>query len=117
LFVWFVSFIWLNQTNQMNQINQTNQMNQINQKRAVLVTGASGGIGRAISLAFAGAGWSVGVHYYRNKVAADGTLTQVVAAGGIGVLYEADIRESHAVQQMVEAACRRTPVPSPNELT
>ena len=96
----------------MNQINQTNQMSQINQKRAVLVTGASGGIGRAISLAFAGAGWSVGVHYYRNKVAADGTLTQVVAAGGAGALYEADLRESHAVQQMVEAACRRTPVPS-----
>jgi 3-oxoacyl-[acyl-carrier protein] reductase len=81
-------------------------------KHAVLVTGASGGIGRAISLAFAAVGWSVGVHYYRNKSAADGTLTQVVAAGGAGALYEADIRESHAVEQMVKAACRLVPVPS-----
>ena len=88
-------------------------MNQINQyEHAVLVTGASGGIGRAISLAFAAAGWSVGVHYHRNKAAAEGTLTQVVAAGGAGTLYEADIRESHAVQQMVEASCRQVPVPS-----
>jgi 3-oxoacyl-[acyl-carrier protein] reductase len=81
-------------------------------KHAVLVTGASGGIGRAISLAFAAAGWSVGVHYHRNKSAAEGTLTQVVAAGGAGALYEADIRESHAVEQMVEASCRLVPMPS-----
>ncbi|RPH74739.1 MAG: SDR family NAD(P)-dependent oxidoreductase, partial [Nitrospiraceae bacterium] len=57
-------------------------MNQTNQKHAVLVTGASGGIGRAISLAFAEAGWSVGIHYHRNKAAAECTLTQVEAAGG-----------------------------------
>ena len=81
-------------------------------EHAMLVTGASGGIGRAISLAFAAAGWSVGIHYHRNKAAAEGTFTQVVAAGGAGVLYEADVREAHAVQQMVEASCRRVPVPS-----
>jgi 3-oxoacyl-[acyl-carrier protein] reductase len=98
--------------NQTDQIDQTDQMNQTNQKNAVLVTGASGGIGRAISLAFAAAGWSIGVHYHRNKAAAEGTLTQVVAAGGAGTLYEADIRESHAVEQMVEASCRLVPAPS-----
>src|SRR5437016_12383218 len=102
----------MNQKNETNQIDQRNQMNQINQRHAVLVTGASGGIGRAISLAFAAAGWSVGVHYHRNKSAAEGTLTQVVAAGGAGALYEADVRESHAVELMVEASCRLVPVPS-----
>ena len=96
----------------MNQINQTNQMNQANQRHSVLVTGASGGIGRAISVAFALAGWSVGVHYHRNKTAAEGTFARVVAAGGAGALYQADIREPHAVQQMVDAACRKEPAPS-----
>ena len=81
-------------------------------QQAVLVTGASGGIGRAISLAFAAAGWSVGVHYYRNKSRAEDTLRQVVDIGGSGVLYEADTREPHAVQQMVDAACRLVPIPS-----
>jgi 3-oxoacyl-[acyl-carrier protein] reductase len=78
----------------------------------VLVTGASGGIGRAISLAFAAAGWFVGVHYHQNKAAAEDTLTHVVAAGGTGALYEADIREPHAVQHMIEAFCRQAPVPA-----
>jgi len=81
-------------------------------QQAVLVTGASGGIGRAISMTFAAAGWSVGVHYHRNKTAAEDTLTRVVAAGGTGALYQADIRESHAVQQMVDASCRQVPEPS-----
>ena len=84
----------------------------IESQQAVLVTGASGGIGRAISLAFAAAGWSVGIHYHRNKSAAEDTLTQVVDVGGAGTLYEADIREPHAVQQMVEASCRLVPIPS-----
>jgi 3-oxoacyl-[acyl-carrier protein] reductase len=79
-------------------------------QQAVLVTGASGGIGRAISLAFAAAGWSIGIHYHRNKTAAEDTLTQVLAAGGVGALYDADIREFHAVQLMAEAFCRSIPV-------
>ena len=79
---------------------------------AVLVTGASGGIGRAICLAFATAGWFVGIHYHRNKVSAEETLAQVVITGGTGALYEADVRETHAVQLMIEAACRRVPAPS-----
>lgn len=80
--------------------------------QAVLVTGASGGIGRAISVAFAAAGWSVGVHYHRNKSGAEDTLRQVVAAGGAGALFHADIHEPQAVQQMVEASCRLIPAPS-----
>ncbi|MDH4187235.1 MAG: SDR family oxidoreductase [Nitrospira sp.] len=84
-------------------------MDQIDPREAVLVTGASGGIGRAISLAFASAGWSVGLHYHHNKLAADETLSQVVTAGGTGFFYEADIREAHAVRRMIEAACRQQP--------
>ena len=80
--------------------------------RAVLVTGASGGIGRAIGVAFAAQGWSVGVHYHRGKTTAEETLRLVKKAGGRGTLYEADICERQAVRQMVEAFTRWAKRPS-----
>lgn len=76
---------------------------------AVLVTGASGGIGRAISLAFGKIGWHVGVHYSRNKLAAETTLRQIQAQGGTGTLYQADIRKSDSVQQMIDTWRSRVP--------
>jgi len=79
---------------------------------AVLVTGASGGIGRAVSVAFAEIGWYVGIHYGRNRAAAHTTLRQVLAAGGAGDLYQADIRESDEVRRMVDAWCGRASRPS-----
>jgi len=75
----------------------------------VLVTGASGGLGRAISLAFANVGWFVGVHYFRGKKAADATLRRICAVGGSGSLHQADLRLSEAAQQMVEAFSRTAP--------
>lgn len=69
---------------------------------AVLITGASGGIGRAISQAFGKIGWYVGVHYYRNKPAAEETLTHVLESGGIGDSYYADIREAESVRRMID---------------
>ena len=71
-------------------------------RQAALITGASGGIGRAICEAFGKAGWYVGVHYYRNKPAAEETLRQVLNAGGIGDLYPADIREGESVHRMTD---------------
>jgi 3-oxoacyl-[acyl-carrier protein] reductase len=69
---------------------------------AVLITGASGGIGRAISQAFGKIGWYVGVHYYRNKPAAEMTLDRVLESGGIGDSYHADIREAESVRRMID---------------
>lgn len=69
---------------------------------AVLITGASGGIGRAISHAFGRIGWYVGVHYYRNKPAAEATLARVLDAGGSGASYHADIREVESVRRMID---------------
>jgi 3-oxoacyl-[acyl-carrier protein] reductase len=76
-----------------------------------LVTGASGGIGRAVCLAFAAAGWHIGVHYHRRKAEAEKTLRAVQITGGTGALYEADVREADAVRRMVETFCQQTPPP------
>jgi len=77
-------------------------------KPAVLITGASGGIGRTISHAFAKDGWYVGVHYSQNESAAQATLGEVVKSGGTGDLYQTDVRDAEAVQQMVEAFSSQT---------
>jgi 3-oxoacyl-[acyl-carrier protein] reductase len=77
----------------------------------VLITGASGGIGHAISLAFGKIGWYVGVHYWRNKAAAEATLRQVIEVGGAGDLYQVDIREADLVQRMINELCSRVAVP------
>ncbi len=74
----------------------------IGSRPAVLITGASGGIGRAICEGFGKAGWYVGLHYYRNKPSAEETLRQVLNAGGAGDLYPADIREAESVRRMVD---------------
>jgi len=84
----------------------------LNTRSTVLITGASGGIGRAISLAFAAVGWHVGVHYSRNKAAAETTLRQVLACGGTGRLYHADIRNFDTVQKMIDDWQQQTPITS-----
>jgi len=77
----------------------------------VLITGASGGIGRAISLAFGAIGWYVGVHYAQNESAAKATLEQVVSAGGVGEIYQADIRDASSVQRMIDRFSSQVPGP------
>lgn len=90
----------------------TNRPDRLITRPAVLITGASGGIGRAISRAFARTGWYVGVHYGRNQHAAETTLREVLSAGGAGDLYQADIQESESVKQMIDVWCRRVSNPS-----
>ncbi len=54
----------------------------IRSRPAALITGASGGIGRATGQAFGKIGWYVGIHYYLNKPEAEATLTGVFDSGG-----------------------------------
>jgi 3-oxoacyl-[acyl-carrier protein] reductase len=68
----------------------------------VLVTGASGGIGHAVSRACAAIGCAVGIHYYRGKAAAERLLAELGGAGRTAALYQADVRDGESVQQMVD---------------
>ncbi|MDO9117907.1 MAG: SDR family NAD(P)-dependent oxidoreductase [Nitrospira sp.] len=79
---------------------------------SVLVTGASGGIGRAICRAFAAMGWYVGVHYLRRKAEAAKTLRAVRVTGGTGGLYQADVREGDSVRRMIDAFLKKAPKPT-----
>lgn len=80
-------------------------------RRSVLVTGASGGIGRAICRAFAAAGWYIGVHYHRRKAEAEETLRAVRVTGGTGGLFQADVREVESVRLMIDTFLDKAPQP------
>jgi 3-oxoacyl-[acyl-carrier protein] reductase len=71
---------------------------------AVLVTGASGGIGRGIALRFAQAGAAVAVHYHRNAQPAGAVVAEIEAAGGTAVALRADLTDDAACHQLVGAA-------------
>jgi 3-oxoacyl-[acyl-carrier protein] reductase len=78
--------------------------------RAALVTGASGGIGRATAVALARAGAVVGIHYHASEAEAQATLQAVEAVRGTGLLMQADLREpgqaDAAVDRFVSQAGR-----------
>jgi 3-oxoacyl-[acyl-carrier protein] reductase len=69
-------------------------------EKAVLVTGASRGIGRVVAQQFAQRGARVAVHYHQNRAAADDTLASL--PGGPHVILQADMRDPAAVEKLVE---------------
>ncbi|MCX8526834.1 MAG: glucose 1-dehydrogenase [Candidatus Nanopelagicales bacterium] len=71
--------------------------------RSAIVTGGSGGMGRAIALAFAGAGAKVTVSDI-NVDAGRETADLIVAAGGTAVFVRTDVSKGDDVAAMVTAA-------------
>jgi 3-oxoacyl-[acyl-carrier protein] reductase len=70
--------------------------------RAVLVTGASRGIGAACARAFASGGDRVAVHYGRSVNRAEEVLASLSGAGHL--IVGADLSDPQAVHEMVDAA-------------
>ncbi|MGE9810241.1 glucose 1-dehydrogenase [Ferroplasma acidiphilum] len=68
--------------------------------KIAIVTGASGGIGKAIAISLASAGASVAVHFGRNKNAADEVVNKIVAANGKAIAVSADMADPSAVEEM-----------------
>ena len=70
--------------------------------RAVLVTGASRGIGRAIAMEFAAAGDRVAIHHRDSPELAAGLVAELAGTGH--VVVQADLADPQAVKAMVDQA-------------
>lgn len=68
--------------------------------RSVLVTGGSRGIGAAVALACARAGWHVAVNYARDAGAAERVAREVRALGRRAIHVPADVADESAVLAM-----------------
>ncbi|MBD1204085.1 MAG: SDR family oxidoreductase [Rhodobacteraceae bacterium] len=72
--------------------------------KAVLITGASTGIGAALARAFAAQGARVGLHYNASEDAAKAVAYEISAAGGEAVLIRADVSTGAGAKAAVEGA-------------
>jgi 3-oxoacyl-[acyl-carrier protein] reductase len=76
--------------------------------KIALVTGSSGGIGRAIALELAGRGSRIAVNYYTGFAeAAAEVLEEITSAGGEGITVEADVSDPEDVDQMFASVTER----------
>lgn len=70
--------------------------------KAVLVTGASTGIGAALAIAYAAQGAKVALHYNASKAAAEAVAAEIRGGGGDVFLVQGDFSLSADVQRVVE---------------
>ncbi|MEM8583885.1 MAG: SDR family oxidoreductase [Bacteroidota bacterium] len=70
--------------------------------KAVLITGASKGVGRAAAIAFAQSGARVCVHYGHDRAGGEQTMEKL--EGARHCLLGADLRKSKSAKQLLEAA-------------
>lgn len=71
---------------------------------SILITGASGGIGRAAAIECAQRGARIGVHYNRNRERAEATLAAL--PGESHQLFQCDIVDPRAAKHLIDQADR-----------
>ncbi len=74
--------------------------------RVAIVTGGSGGIGRASALRLAADGVAVVVHFHGNKERADDTVAAITAQGGRAIPVGGDIAEERTATHLFDESER-----------
>ncbi|MBW2684060.1 MAG: 3-oxoacyl-ACP reductase FabG [Deltaproteobacteria bacterium] len=82
-------------------------MTEKNEQQIAIVTGGSKGIGRAICVELAQAGYYIVINYMGDKRGAEQTLTEVRDAGSEGEIYQFDVREMAVTEKVIEDIAER----------
>lgn len=72
--------------------------------KAILITGASTGIGAALARAFGAQGAKVAVHYNSSAAAAEAVAKEIKRDGGTAILIKGDVSDPKATARIVEEA-------------
>lgn len=68
--------------------------------KVVLITGASGGIGQSIAIAFAKEGSKIVINYKSNKKDAEETLRQIKKINSQGLIFQGDVSDENTVKKL-----------------
>jgi 3-oxoacyl-[acyl-carrier protein] reductase len=71
--------------------------------KAVLITGASRGIGRAIAITLGNEGYAVGINYKENTIKAKEVADLIADSGGRAMILKADVGNEDDVNKMIES--------------
>src|SRR5215469_9160656 len=82
----------------------------VQDKGAVIVTGASRGIGAAIAKRLAGDGYGVVVNYAADADGAESVVSAITGKGGRAVAVRADVASEEGVQAMFDRAQQMGPL-------
>lgn len=74
--------------------------------KVAVVTGASGGIGRVIALAFGKAGASVAVHYNGNEAKAAAVKAEIEEAGGKAEIFRCNVADFDACSDFIKSVVK-----------
>jgi len=69
----------------------------------VMIFGGSGIIGRAIATEFGRQGWSVGIHFHRNRSSAEETVEAIHQGNGDARLYQADVGDLSTIGKLFQS--------------